>query len=311
MAVIAWIVEGAWPACVDAARTHAPEGAEIVLLHVTGHEIPGIAHGAFAGLLGRGHPERDPGTRLEHLAAIAANQLLQAAADRLGRPCTRIERTGRVEQEVVVAAQGAELLIVARDGDRSRLGPKAWARPAASSSTTPPARYCLCGPNQRPDSAASPCRPRPRLRLRPRPRPEAMGARTEGTPASIPASRRDRASARHRRGRDAVPLRFPRARPATAADRDAVGQRRDAALRRARRLRPRGRAALIRQGPRPAHPGTSSTAAAPTAPTASGATVVQEGVRMPVRTMSSAALRLAGRSKGGGSSLIQRRTVVK
>ncbi len=49
---------------------------------------------------------------------------------------------------------------------------------------------------------------------------------------------------RHRRGRGAVPLRFRRARPAAAADRDAVGQRRDAARRRAQRLRPRGCAAL-------------------------------------------------------------------
>ncbi|MDQ0946764.1 nucleotide-binding universal stress UspA family protein [Streptomyces phaeochromogenes] len=157
MAVIAWIVEGTWPACVDAARTHALDDTEIVLLHVTGHEIPDIAHGAFAGLLGRGHPERDPGTRLEHLAATAANQLLQDAADRLGRPCTRIERTGRVEREVVAAAQGAELLIVARDGDRSRLGPKSlgpasrfvvdhalcpvlliWPEPAAGLASIPP-----------------------------------------------------------------------------------------------------------------------------------------------------------------------------
>ncbi|EST24224.1 universal stress protein [Streptomyces roseochromogenus] len=124
MAVIVWIVEGTWPACVDAARTHTPDDADIVLLHVTGHEIPGAAHGAFAGLLGRGHPERDPGTRLEHLAAASAQQLLEQAAARLGRPCTRIERTGRLEREVIIAAQDADLLIVARDGDPSRLGPK-------------------------------------------------------------------------------------------------------------------------------------------------------------------------------------------
>ncbi|MFE2631780.1 universal stress protein [Streptomyces sp. NPDC059374] len=123
MAVVVWIVEGTWPACVDAARRHAPEDAEIVLLHVTGDDVADAAHGAFAGLLGRGHPERDPGTRVEHLAAASAETLLGAAADRLGRPCTRTERTGRVEREVVAAADGAELLVLARDGDRSRLGP--------------------------------------------------------------------------------------------------------------------------------------------------------------------------------------------
>jgi nucleotide-binding universal stress UspA family protein len=124
MAVVVWIVEGTWPACVDAARTHAPEGADVVLLHVTPADVPGAAHGAFAGLLGRGHPERDPGTRVEHLAAGSAGQLLAAAAHRLGRECTRTARTGRAEREIVAAAEGAELLILARDGDRTHLGPR-------------------------------------------------------------------------------------------------------------------------------------------------------------------------------------------
>jgi nucleotide-binding universal stress UspA family protein len=124
MAVVVWIVEGTWPACVDAARTHAPEGADIVLLHVTPADVPGAAHGAFAGLLGRGHPERDPGTTLEHMAAASADQLLADAAQRLGRPCTRTERTGRIEREVVAATEGANLLVLARDGDRTHLGPR-------------------------------------------------------------------------------------------------------------------------------------------------------------------------------------------
>jgi nucleotide-binding universal stress UspA family protein len=121
--VIAWIVEGTWPACVDAAGAYAPEGADLVLLHVTGDDVPGAAHGAYAGLFGRGRPDRDPGTRLQHLAAASAQQLLQAAAERLGRPCTRLERSGRTEREVVAAADGADLLILARDGDHTRLGP--------------------------------------------------------------------------------------------------------------------------------------------------------------------------------------------
>ncbi|MFD9094558.1 universal stress protein [Streptomyces collinus] len=123
MRVIAWLVEGTWPACVDAVRAHAPRDAEVVLLHVTGPDVPGVAHGAFAGLLGRGHPERDPGGRLEALCGASAAGLLDAAAERLGRPCAREERTGRVEREVVAAADGADLLVLARDGDRSRLGP--------------------------------------------------------------------------------------------------------------------------------------------------------------------------------------------
>lgn len=157
MTVIAWITEGTWAACVDAARSYAPAGAGIVLLYVTSPDVPGAAHGAYAGLLGRARPGRDPGTRLEHLAAASADQLLDAAAGRLARPCTRSARTGRVEREVVAAAEGADLLVLARDGDRSRLGPRSlgpasrfvvdhapcpvllvWPQPAPSVATMPP-----------------------------------------------------------------------------------------------------------------------------------------------------------------------------
>jgi len=122
--VITWIVEGTWPACVDAARGFAPAGAEITLLYVAGGEAPATAHGAYAGLLGRGQPERDPGRRLAELGASSAREMLEAAAARLGRPCIMIERRGRAEREVVAAAEGADLLILARDGDDTRLGPR-------------------------------------------------------------------------------------------------------------------------------------------------------------------------------------------
>ncbi|MFG2633902.1 universal stress protein [Streptomyces sp. NPDC048362] len=158
MRVIAWLVEGTWPACVDAVRAHVPESAEVMLLHVSGPDVPGLAHGAFAGLLGRGHPERDPGAMLETLGQGTAAGLLDAAAERLGRPCAREERSGRVEREVVAAAEGADLLVLARDGERSRLGPKSlgpaarfavdhapcpvllvWPEPAPGLETIPPA----------------------------------------------------------------------------------------------------------------------------------------------------------------------------
>jgi len=48
MPVVAWIVEGGWPAVIDAARTHAPAGAEIILLQVTEAAVPEVAHGAYA-----------------------------------------------------------------------------------------------------------------------------------------------------------------------------------------------------------------------------------------------------------------------
>ncbi|MFS8099317.1 universal stress protein [Lentzea alba] len=115
MTVVVWIADDTWQSCVDAARAHA--GSDFLLLHVSDHDVPGAAHGAFAGLFGRSHPDRDPGTRLDHLAADHASQILEAAASRLGLPCTTSARVGRVEHEVVAAAQGASLLVVCRDAD--------------------------------------------------------------------------------------------------------------------------------------------------------------------------------------------------
>src|SRR5256885_13219956 len=115
MRVVVWVTDGAWPACVDAARDWAPADAEVQLLHVTGDDVAAAAHGAFAGLLGRGRPpDRDPGEQVEALAATAARELLAAAASRLGRAATSSERHGRVEREVVRAVAGADLLICAR-----------------------------------------------------------------------------------------------------------------------------------------------------------------------------------------------------
>ncbi|MDF3298958.1 universal stress protein [Streptomyces tropicalis] len=156
MRVIAWLVEGTWPACVDAVRTQAPQASDVVLLHVSGPEVPGVAHGAFAGLLGRGHPERDPGDRLEDLGGTSAAQLLEAAAARLGRPSTPLERTGRVEREVVAAAEGADLLVLARDGDRARLGPHSLGPAARFVVDHAPCPVLLVWPEAAPDLTTMP-----------------------------------------------------------------------------------------------------------------------------------------------------------
>ncbi len=124
MRVIVWVAEGTWQASVDAARERTPADAEIVFVHVLDEEIAYAAHASFAGLLGRSHRDRDPALVIDERMTKAAHALLDQAAERLGRPSTPELRHGRVEREVVEAAQGADLLIVARDGDRSRLGPK-------------------------------------------------------------------------------------------------------------------------------------------------------------------------------------------
>ncbi|MFC1432067.1 universal stress protein [Streptacidiphilus sp. N1-3] len=156
MTVLVWITEGTWQAAVDAARAHAPAGAEVTLLHVTGDDIAATAHGSFAGLLGRGHRERDPGDRLEVLSVSAVTALLDAAAERLGRPAARSQAHGRVEREVVRAAEGAELLICARDGDRHRLGPRSLGHTTRFVVDHAPCPVLLVWPGAAPDLGSIP-----------------------------------------------------------------------------------------------------------------------------------------------------------
>jgi nucleotide-binding universal stress UspA family protein len=120
--VYIWIGEGTWRATVDAALSLAPADATFTLLHVTSPAAADAVHGAYWGLLGRGG--QDPGDRLEALGRASAAELLEAAARRLGRPCEQLEIHGPTERAVVAASADADLLVVARDGDRSRLGPK-------------------------------------------------------------------------------------------------------------------------------------------------------------------------------------------
>ncbi|GAA4622325.1 hypothetical protein GCM10023196_014050 [Actinoallomurus vinaceus] len=150
MKVIIWVAEGTWEAAVDAARDLAPADADLTLLHVTGDEIAAAAHQAFAGLLGRGRRDRDPGARLEALSQAAAADLLEAATARLGRPATRQARHGRIEREVLRAAEDADLLICARDGARDRLGPRSLAPPTRFVVDHAPCRVLLVWPEPAP-----------------------------------------------------------------------------------------------------------------------------------------------------------------
>jgi nucleotide-binding universal stress UspA family protein len=123
--VLVWLVEGTWQGCIDAAGPLLPQDADITLLHVAPTEVEEAAAGAVAGLLGRGRPGpgRHPAQRIGALSEQAATQLLAAATARLGRAARHRVTSGRVEHVVVQAAEGADLLVAARDGDRSRLGP--------------------------------------------------------------------------------------------------------------------------------------------------------------------------------------------
>jgi nucleotide-binding universal stress UspA family protein len=130
--VIIWVCEGTWQATVDAALSLVPaigsvgSPARFTVLHVTPTAAADAARGAYLGLLGR--RGRDPGARFDEVAAAAAADLMAAAARRLGRPCEQLEIRDHSERAVVTASADADLLIVARDGDRSRLGPKSLGR---------------------------------------------------------------------------------------------------------------------------------------------------------------------------------------
>ncbi len=123
MKVVGWVAAGTWPAVVEAVR-HRPESDELVLVAVA-DASEGVPTGPLAGLMGRG---RSRDQEVEVLGRAAAEALLAQAAAALGRPCEPLLRTGLTEREVIAAAAGADLLVVARDGDRTRLGPKSLGR---------------------------------------------------------------------------------------------------------------------------------------------------------------------------------------
>ena len=119
MRAVVWIVEGTWEAAVDA----VPPGASVVLLHVAG-DAEAFARGHRHGLLGRHpHPPHEPDP-VSLASEQEARELLEEAAARLGRDAELVARRGRPEEEVIAALDGADVLILARDGDRSRPGPK-------------------------------------------------------------------------------------------------------------------------------------------------------------------------------------------
>ena len=125
MRIVVWVCEGTWPACIDAVAGLAGSAeAEIVLLHVRGEPLPPPRPGSLIGLGRIGRVEQE--TR--QLSRQAAEQLLSRAQSRPARGAeTRLE-SGPAERVVTVAAAEADYLVVGRDGDVSRLGPRSLGR---------------------------------------------------------------------------------------------------------------------------------------------------------------------------------------
>jgi nucleotide-binding universal stress UspA family protein len=113
---VVWITESRWEDCVDAVPHEADE---VTLLYVAAGDVEGLLHGHRLGH----HRPPPPGHGPREIGETAARELLQEAAQRLDRQAQTEYRTGRVEHEVIAATEDADLLVLARDGER-RPGPK-------------------------------------------------------------------------------------------------------------------------------------------------------------------------------------------
>jgi nucleotide-binding universal stress UspA family protein len=122
MRVVVWISEDTWEGCVDRAGALLPQDAEVMLLHVAPSDVEALASQGGARLFGR-HPPPPPGPPLRAIAEEEAQALLEAARARLARPAELSARRGKIEREVLDVCTGADLLVLARDGER-RLEPK-------------------------------------------------------------------------------------------------------------------------------------------------------------------------------------------
>jgi nucleotide-binding universal stress UspA family protein len=158
MRVVVWTTERSWEACVDEAAALVPQDAEVTLLCVVASDVEAVAAAGRVGLLGRRPPPR-PDPTIAQLSAEAAARLLGDAAARLGRPARTEVRHGRVEREVVAACDGADLLILARDGER-KLGPPSLGKHQRFVVDHAPCRVLLVWPDEPPGAETMPPPPR-------------------------------------------------------------------------------------------------------------------------------------------------------
>jgi nucleotide-binding universal stress UspA family protein len=87
---------------------------------------------------------------LRAVSDLAAEGLLAEAGARLGRPARRETRRGRPEREVVAAAEGMDILVLARDGDHAQLGPRSLGPAARFVVDHAPCRVLLIWPDVAP-----------------------------------------------------------------------------------------------------------------------------------------------------------------
>ena len=159
MRALVWINEDTWEATVADAAQFLPGDAEITLLHVTSTEPEMVARAARRGLLGRHPPPPATPEALREISEQAATELLAEAQTRLGRPATPQARRGRVEREVIAAAEPMDVLVLARDGDRERLGPRSLGPATRFVIDHAPCRVLLIWPDIAPELTTIPAPP--------------------------------------------------------------------------------------------------------------------------------------------------------
>jgi nucleotide-binding universal stress UspA family protein len=145
--ILVWLDEGTWEACIDAARDLP---GDVTLLHVSDVGTEAALSGS-AGLLGR-----VAGADPAELLAAAERRLLTAAAERLDRPAEVLTLRGRPEHEVLASCASADLLIVARDGDQRRLGPRSLGHRTRFVLDHAPCRVLLVWPGSPPPLGSIP-----------------------------------------------------------------------------------------------------------------------------------------------------------
>lgn len=150
MKVLVWVEPATWPAVIDAARALSHEQITLVAVDDPGeHRLP--------ELFGRGAPPE-----VASIAAAEAEALLAQASEALGADCATRVLHGRTERVVTEAAEDVGLLVLARDGDRSRLGPHSLGRHTRFVIDHAPCRVLLIWPENPPALATLPPPPPPR-----------------------------------------------------------------------------------------------------------------------------------------------------
>jgi nucleotide-binding universal stress UspA family protein len=142
-----------------------PEDARVSLLYVVPEDLLHAAGAAAEGLIGRWRSRPQPGLteRMEAEATASGEALVAAGARLLGRADVgQVICRGRVEREVVQAAEAADLLVAARDGDRSRLGPHSLGPATRFVVDHAPCSVLLVWPDEVPDVDSIPPPPKGR-----------------------------------------------------------------------------------------------------------------------------------------------------